>query len=247
MFPRNLSAAGAAALLATTPITALADEPPAHEPVAPISTTAAGSISVEARPQASIAPQSYATPPLGEEEPRVLFPGRVKHGGYGGPELKLTSMNGDPALLVGGQGGWIIDHGFVIGAAGYGLVTRHDAPPELSPALNRSTLQLGYGGPRLSYVLRPNDLVHFTFGLLVGGGGFTILSRDNMTHDFRTHDSRAFFVMEPQAEVEANLVRHVRLAFGVSYRYIDTNASSPLRSSDLSGLAASVLVKAGSF
>jgi hypothetical protein len=239
---RTKYAAGLASLLAAAPTTARADDA-----VTQTSETAPVSVPEPQPAPLPVTPQSYAPTPPGEEQPRVLFPGRVKHGGYGGPELKLTSMVGDPALLVGVQGGWVINHALVIGAAGYGLVTQHDAPAAVSPAFTSSTLQLGYGGPRVSYVILPNEVVHFSIGILVGAGGFTILSRNNMGHDYWTHDSRAFFAMEPQGEVEANLMRHLRVALGVSYRYIDTPSGSALRSSDLSGPAASLLFKGGVF
>jgi hypothetical protein len=189
-----------------------------------------------------------AAPPLDDEEPdRLLLPGKVKHGGYGAPEVKFTTMTGDPAVLVGFQGGWIINHGFVIGAAGYGLSTTHDAPSALSLPNTRSTLQFGYGGPRLGYVIRPHDVVHASLGLLVGGGGYTILSRDIGTDESQTHDGRGFFVMEPQAELEANMLRFLRAGFSVSYRYVGTKDVPQVATRDLSGPAASVFVKFGSF
>jgi hypothetical protein len=186
--------------------------------------------------------------PADSEQPdRVLLPGSVKHGGYGAPEIKFTTMTGDAAILAGGQGGWIINHGFVIGGAGYGLTTIHDAPAPFSPANLRSTLQFGYGGPRLGYILYPHDVLHFTFGLLVGGGGYTILSRNDTTNDSYTHDGRGFFVIEPEAELEANLLQFLRLGFGFSYRYVGTRAVSYLQTSDLSGPSASLALRLGAF
>jgi len=156
-------------------------------------------------------------------------------------------MTGDAAILVGGQGGWIINHGFVIGGAGYGLATTHDAPAELGRPNSRSTLQFGYGGMRLSYIVQPHDVVHVVFGLLAGAGGYSVLSRNDALDSHQMHDGRAFFVAEPQGEIETNLVRHIRVAFGFSYRFVGVRSIPGLNATDLSGPAASLMIKGGVF
>jgi hypothetical protein len=190
---------------------------------------------------------ALADGPNGEQPDQVLLPGHVEHGGFGAPEIKLTTMMGDAAILVGGQGGWIINHGFVLGGAGYGLATQHDAPASLSRAGARSTLQFGYGGPRLVYIVQPHALVHVTFGLLIGGGGYGVLSRNDAADSGYVHDSHGFFVAEPQAEVEANVVKFARVGFGLSYRYVGIGSTTALGSTDLSGPAGSLFAKLGVF
>lgn len=140
-----------------------------------------------------------------------------------------------------------MNHGFVLGGAGYGLVTSHDAPGEFERPNTRSSLQFGYGGIRLSYIVRPHDVVHVVFGLLAGAGGYSILSRNDASDFHQMHDGRAFFVAEPQGEIETNVLRHVRFAFGFSYRFIGVRSVPGLGASDLSGPAASIMVKAGIF
>jgi hypothetical protein len=49
-------------------------------------------------------------------------------------DTKFTSILASPALLVGAQGGWIINHRFILGLGGYGLATRHDVPTEMQAA-----------------------------------------------------------------------------------------------------------------
>jgi hypothetical protein len=50
----------------------------------------------------------------------TLFSGNVEHGGFGGPVVKFTQIKDEFGVLVGGRGGWIINHSFVLGAGGYG-------------------------------------------------------------------------------------------------------------------------------
>jgi hypothetical protein len=53
----------------------------------------------------------------------TLINGEIESGGFGGPVLKVTSINGENAVMIGGRGGWIINHSLVLGGGGYGLVT----------------------------------------------------------------------------------------------------------------------------
>ena len=63
----------------------------------------------------------------------------------------------------------------------------------------------------------------------MGGGGYTIFSRNDVADDSYTHDGRGFFVLEPEAELEANVVKFLRIGFGVSYRYVGTKAAAHLQ------------------
>jgi hypothetical protein len=148
--------------IALLPASALADRTVAS--TAPVTAPANVSNASAESPK----PLEAATSLDYEEPDRLLLPGKVKHGGYGAPEVKFTTMTGDPAVLVGFQGGWIINHGFVIGAAGYGLSTTHDAPAALSLPSTRSTLQFGYGGPRLGYVIRRRGAQGMFFAMSPG-------------------------------------------------------------------------------
>jgi hypothetical protein len=57
---------------------------------------------------------------------KTLFGGKIESGGYGGPLFKVGPINGGTGLFVGGQGGWIINHHFVLGGKGYVLVNDID-------------------------------------------------------------------------------------------------------------------------
>ena len=59
-------------------------------------------------------------PAMAQDE--TLVSGKTESGGYGGPLCKMGQINGETGIFVGGQGGWIINHRFVLGGTGYGLV-----------------------------------------------------------------------------------------------------------------------------
>ena len=51
----------------------------------------------------------------------TLLSGKLQSGGFGAPTVKFTLIDGLGAVLVGGYGGWLINHSFLIGVGGYGL------------------------------------------------------------------------------------------------------------------------------
>jgi len=97
---------------------------------------------------------------------RTLVGHGIESGGFGGPVVKLTQVNGEFGVLVGGRGGWIINHVFVLGGGGYGLV--NDA--WVRGLVPEPRLQFGYGGLELEGIVASNSLVHITVAGLVGGG-----------------------------------------------------------------------------
>lgn len=190
---------------------------------------------------------AHADAPPGESS-QTLFGSRTRHGGYGAPETKLTTMTGDAAFLAGAQGGWIIDGQVVLGVAGYALLSTHTPDPLLRRPTGDSQLELGYGGARIGYVLRPQKIVHVGFGVLLGGGGLAVATKNPArASGYDTHDAAGFIAIEPQVELELNLTPHVRLALGASYRYLGDTVLPGLRDSDLSGPSAALALKIGVF
>jgi len=175
------------------------------------------------------------------ERDETVLGGEIEHGGYGGPRIGYTRIAGNDAMLVGGEGGWILNHHFIIGGAGFGLVTQQPAPGALATT---DDLSLGYGGLLVGYTVRPHHLVHGTFGVLVGGGGVGSHARAGGAS---RAGNDAFFVLEPNATMEVNLVEHVRAGLGLSLRLVRGIDTDGLSNGDLSGVTGSMIVKFGKF
>jgi len=181
---------------------------------------------------------TLAIPGVGQQ--KTLVSGDIDHGGYGGPELRLTALNGEAELLVGGRGGWIIDHTFVIGGGGYGLSTE-------VPMSDSTLLNFGYGGLDLEFIVKSDELIHFTIGTLIGAGGTGLRYRifdENFTNEF---ESDPFFVLEPRVTTELNITDFFRIGAGVSYRYVSGIEKFNLSEADLSGISGLLVFKFGSF
>jgi hypothetical protein len=168
-------------------------------------------------------------------QPETLLNGDVDHGGFGGPALRLTAIDGTAALLTGGRGGWILNfdggHSFVLGGGGYGLVTDLEAEGIVDERGEPLYLNLGYGGAFLEYVNHTSRLVHFTAEALFGGGGAGLREGDHDEYD----DPEPFFVAEPGVNVVLNVTTFFRMGAGVSYRFVSGTDVTAFSDADLSG------------
>jgi hypothetical protein len=187
---------------------------------------------------------------LSAQERTLLSGGEITHGGFGGPVIKYSEIKGSPGVLVGGRGGWIINHSFVIGLGGYGLANQIKSNDQnVSGFTPGSTyLNFGYGGVELEYIIQSDDLIHFSIYSLIGAGGVSY--RDNFW-DSRRDDLHSpgdeFFVFEPAANIEANIISFMRINAGVGYRVISGLNFDGLKNSDLGGFTAALTLKFGKF
>ena len=166
----------------------------------------------------------------------------VDHGGFGGPVVKFTRINGEAGVLTGGRGGWIIDHRFVLGGGGYGLANNIEAEGAVPPGQD---LEMGYGGGMIEYIIASDRLLHFSVECLIGAGGVTTSTSGWDGSDNREDD--AFFVIEPGANAMLNITKFFRFGVGVSYRYIQGVHFHGIDAGDLSGVAAVLTFKFGAF
>ncbi|MGZ6144377.1 MAG: hypothetical protein ACXWLM_13630 [Myxococcales bacterium] len=180
-------------------------------------------------------------PPPSVETADTLIEGNVTNGGYLAPRIAYGQVAGRDAVFVGGEGGWIINHSFILGCAGSGLVTQQRAPGDYGIT---DDLSFGYGGVMLGYTFLPARLVHGTFTTVVGAGGIGSHRRSS-THASDLQD--AVFVLEPTATFELNMVQHVRAGVAISYRWVRGVETAGLSNSDLSGVLGSLVVKFGKF
>jgi hypothetical protein len=196
--------------------------------------------------------------PSAFSQDETLLGSNIDHGGFGGPVVKLTSIRGEVGSLVGGYGGWLIGHQFLIGGGGYGLVNdiRADVSAEQRYTMDQRPLfvEFGYGGVVLEYIAMPSRAVHFSVMALLGAGSATY--RENSYNDWnfdshghsRIDKMEALFVAEPQVNIELNMTDWFRVTLGGSYRFVrGVNDLTGLSNKDLSGPAGSVSFKFGSF
>jgi hypothetical protein len=174
----------------------------------------------------------------------TLIKGPIESGGFGGPVIKAGSFNGEAAILVGGRGGWIINHSFIIGGGGYGLV--NDVKAKVLGPYGERYLNFGYGGLELEYVSEPDRLINYSFQTLIGAGGLSWRD-ENIQVGMRNSDSDTFFIVEPGVNATLNVTTYFRISGGVSYRFISGVQSPASSNADLSGPSGVLTFRFGKF
>jgi hypothetical protein len=183
------------------------------------------------------------------QEIRTLF-GKDRTGGvYGSFTAGYSTIDNKNALLFGGRFSWIANHSFGIGIGAMGFVNEYHYDANIDKDV---FLAGGYGGLYLEPIIFPRSPIHLSFPILFGAGGVSYVS-DNYNYDSNfVEDSEAFLIIEPSAELELNLTKFCRLAFGVSYRLpssFDVGLSgSPIATAkSLKGISYGVTFKFGKF
>jgi hypothetical protein len=140
---------------------------------------------------------------------QTLIRGDMEHGVFGGPALKVTQPYNDVGVMIGGRGGWIINHTLSIGAGGYGQINDNvDAP------LPGRYLNVGYLGGILEFIILSDRPTHLSVNTLIGVGGVNHLKRGWGSEDqyWGWHnESDGFFVAEPGVDLVLNVTRSFRV------------------------------------
>lgn len=172
----------------------------------------------------------------------------LEQGGYGSVLVRASALNHDPALFVGGRGGWLLGHRLLLGAAGAGQVlTVHSPEAAIEDYPDGKNLEFGYGGAFIAYHFLPERLLHPTAGLLIGAGGIALSNRHfhDMNQDEREFAANGVFIVEPEASLEVNMLDSLRLEFTLSYRQALGVDLPGLGNSDVSGLAGGIAILMG--
>ena len=162
-------------------------------------------------------------------EINTLFSGGgiYSSGGYGSFNMSYGQLDGLNTFSFGGQGGWIINHSFVIGGGGQGFSSEYRYDEHLD---GRYQFQGGYGGLLLEFILKPTSIVHFNIPMLIGGGGVRYTLDGKSSSSLLQEDDASFFIFEPGFDIQVNLLPFMRIALGgrfritsdASLRYLDT-------------------------
>jgi hypothetical protein len=170
-------------------------------------------------------------------------------GGYGSFTLGYSEIDGRSAVLMGGRFSWIASHYIGIGIGGTGFINEF----HFEPSINRDVfLTGGYGGLYIEPILFPRLPVHLSFPILLGGGGISYISNNESLNGNFIEDSQAFLIIEPSAELELNLTKHFRLAFGATYRFptqfdIGLSGTLSVDAESIEGISYQVTFKFGRF
>jgi hypothetical protein len=195
--------------------------------------------------QTTLPPATVAAPPPAAtdapSQPETLMsggaPGGMRISGwFVTPTIGTTIFDDRVHFLPGLRAGFYLNKRFAVGVAASGVVgsdTKVD---------DDEVRTLGsYGGLLLQYVWRSDQLIHGTVESTLGDGRWCAA---------RSAGSDAcsqFMVLEPAANVEINVAKHVRVATGVGYRLAVAGGGDGPSSRDISGLLVRSSLIFGSF
>lgn len=264
--------------LFTAAVVLLIAAPAGAQDAAPGAATAASPAVMAAPPAPAPAPEPAKAPVvLGSDaeeaetfsQMTLIGGDKVEHGGYGGPFIRFGRIAARDGVWVGGKGGWIINHHFVIGGAGVGLVNQPSAPGAVQRnVLNANEdveldINMGYGGLMLEYFIAPKKLIHGTVSMLAAGGSIGV-NQSNRNHmntrcrdgngnrvscdvDNRYSFNDNIFVLEPEVGVEANITSFFRINAGATYRFVTGVGGIGFENDDARGFTGSLTLRFGSF
>jgi hypothetical protein len=176
----------------------------------------------------------------------ILNAQQFKGGAFGAPEIKITKLVDQSALLVGGRLGWIINKHFVLGGGFYSLVSNINTG--MTDVEGKSYyLGFSYGGLELEYVFLPDNKFNFSADMLFAGGGVSYSVKNKNAED--SYDlTQDLLVWEPSLNFELKTLSWMHVDFGLSYRFISQfdkfyNTSK----SDLQGFNFLLILKFGEY
>jgi hypothetical protein len=198
-------------------------------------------------------------PAMAQQE--TLISGGIESDGYGGAMLQFMPLKGSSAVLVGGRGGWIVNHRFVLGGFGYGLLTNIPVDKNVLDVKLQSRyagedlyLDVTMVGGMLEYYYRPQKLLHFSLQTLIGAGkaGYTThrkgeLDWANGGHQDQMVAEDDFFFIEPGLTMTLNVTSFMRFGAGGVFRYAMGVDLPGLVDGDLQGAGFNLFINFGSF
>ncbi|MCB0496352.1 MAG: hypothetical protein KDC79_09470 [Cyclobacteriaceae bacterium] len=174
---------------------------------------------------------------------------KIEHGGYGSFGFGYSKINGKDALLANFKAAWLINHRLGFGFAGNGFVNNLDK----KLGTQDYYLSGGYGGFLIEPIVMPKSPIHLSFPVIIGAGGIAVLPNNFWSNNYYgPNEYDIFFVVEPGAELEFNVVKFFRISMGASYRFtngvlLNTPDNEAVNLNAMDGITYNINFKFGKF
>ena len=185
-----------------------------------------------------------------ESEIKTIFGNNHSNGFYMSIDLGFSDMNKSQMIETGQRMAWIVDHSVAIGIFGTGFVSANNFDKQINGVNSSLSIAGGYGGFLIEPILFAKKPVHVTFPMMigVGGAGYDTYTYNGKTYDYNSSSNGdAFMVLKAGTEVELNMLKFMRLALGVQYKYFYGMNLEGFGKNDLNGISGTVAFKFGKF
>jgi hypothetical protein len=175
-------------------------------------------------------------------------------GAYGAFTVGYTSLGGKDAIIIGGQGVWLVSDMLGLGLSGDGFLSS-----KTKNAFGGNN-EYSIGGGCFGLLVEPTFFADNTFQIsiptIIGGGGVRYITYTELDDGRQPNLSDIYFLFEPGVEVEYNMVKYLKVSFGISYRFTSkVNLSVNILGKEMSvwdndninGIVTRVIFKFGKF
>ena len=154
----------------------------------------------------------FTTAVFAQQQQETLFENTRVRGGFGGPIFAWSHTNGHTGYGAGGGGGVVFDQ-FFIGLFGMGETFDN-------PVIGEPQLATGYGGLWLGFTIPSHKIFHLYTSVKIAGGSVGVTNFED-DWDYEDNWDDVIFVAIPEAGVELNIARWMRMSGSVGYRFVD--------------------------
>ena len=130
---------------------------------------------------------------------------------FAGPYTRLRFINGTMVTGMGGGGIFCWDHRYYV----YGQMTSYISDV---PKNTEKEMELVNYGATVGYIFFPQNKIHFSTGVQFASNN--IVFRENTGFKI---DSLTFFSVAPEMNVEANILKYLRIYLGAGWHFAITD------------------------
>jgi len=173
---------------------------------------------------------------LAQEKTQTLFSDENSYGGFGGPIIEFSSINGRTVGDVGGGGGFVVNS-FFLGGYGLGNDASH---VQIDDQIY--DIHFGHGGFWLGYAIKQSKLTHLYTSFRIGWG----------ETELKQNDEKFFqdnhLVLAPEIGLEINITNWFKVVGSAGYRSVSGLDNLPsLTNDDFSGVYGAITFRFGGF
>lgn len=171
-----------------------------------------------------------------QDRTQTLFSEENSYGGFGGPIIEFSKINGTTVGDVGGGGGFVVN-GFFLG--GYGL-----GNDGAQVVVENETLDIHFkhGGFWLGYAFKQNKLVHPYTSFRIGWGETELKQNDEKFYEDN------LLALAPEIGLELNITNWFKIVAAAGYRSISGIDNLPvLTNEEFSGMYGALTFRFGGF
>lgn len=165
-------------------------------------------------------------------------------GGYGTPFAEITTVNGKVALNVGGQGGVLLNHRWLIGASGNNIFF------EQKGQQGYQDFQFAYYGLYNEYRFKPAAKVFASVGLTTGAGLVTYKTSETQSgtrEKIWRKDGHWTHVIQPTLALNIPLLPFMQARIHAGYRFTGNHEGTMYKAENLNGFSGGAGLSFGKF